>query len=128
MGRIEALQQRWEAYRPTKAQAIWLAIICVFATLVLGFSFAGWVTGGTAEKMATDAATTARNELAAAVCADRFMHGENADARLAKLNSSGWWERSELVSSGGWATMPDRKEPNSAVAYMCASLLTDKKA
>jgi hypothetical protein len=127
MGRIEALQQRWEDYRPTKGQAIGLAIGCVMAVLALGFGAAGWVSNASAQKMVAEAADNARNQLAAAVCADKFLRADNAGARLAKLNDAGWYDRNELVAKGGWATMPDRKEPDSAVAGMCASLLADKK-
>jgi hypothetical protein len=31
------------------------------------------------------------------------------------------------VAKGGWATMPDRKEPNSIVATMCAAQLAERK-
>ena len=40
--------QRWNEYRPTKEHAFWLAAGSVVATLVIGFGFAGWVTGGSA--------------------------------------------------------------------------------
>ena len=125
--RIETLQQRWESYRPTKTQATWLTVGCVAATLILGFGAGGWVTGGKAKQQVAEAAANARYELAAAVCADRFMQAENARGRLAKLNGAGWYDRGELLAKEGWATMPDRKEPNTAVAGMCASLLADKK-
>ena len=126
MRSIEALQQRWEDYRPTKSEAISLAIACVAATLLLGFGVAGWVSGSTAQKSVADASQKARNELAAAVCADRFMRAENVTLRLAKLNDAGWYDRSELLMKGGWATMPDRKEPDGAVAGECAFLLDRK--
>lgn len=124
---IERMQQRWEDYRPTKTHAFWVAAGCVAATLVLGFGPGGWVSGGTAQKRIEEAAANARHELATAVCVEEFMHAKDAGARLAKLMEAGWYERSELVANGGWATMPDRKEPNSAVAAMCAAQLTERK-
>jgi hypothetical protein len=30
-----------------------------------------------------------------------------------------------MVAKGGWATMPDRKEPNSVVATLCAGKLAE---
>ena len=51
MDRISALKQRWEDYQLTKTQGAWIGGGCIVATLVVGFGFAGWVTGGKAEKM-----------------------------------------------------------------------------
>lgn len=125
---IERLQQRWEDYRPTKTHTFWIAAGCVAATLVLGFGPGGWVSGGTAQKRLDEAAANARQELATAVCVEEFMRAKDAAARLATLRETGWYERSELVAKGGWATMPDRKEPSSAVAAMCAAQLAERKA
>lgn len=126
--RMEALRQRWEDYRPTKTLAFWLVAGAIVATLIIGFGPGGWVTGGSAKKMVDEAATSARHELAAAVCVEEFMGAENASTRLAKLNEASWYERGELLSKAGWATMPDRQEPNSVVATLCASKLSEMKA
>ena len=125
---IDTLRRRFEDYRPTKTQAFWIATGCVAATLVLGFGPGGWVSAGTAQKRIDEAAASARQELAAAVCVEEFMSAKDAGAQLAKLVQAGWYERGELVAKGGWATMPDRKEPNSAVATMCAEKLAERKA
>ncbi|HVL35151.1 MAG TPA: hypothetical protein VM489_05720 [Burkholderiales bacterium] len=123
----QTFRDRWEDWRPTKTQAAWFGVGCIAATLIAGFGFGGWVTGGTAEQRISEAASNARYELAAAVCVEEFMRADNAGQRLAKLHDLGWWERSELVAKGGWATMPDRQEPNSTVASMCAATLSEKK-
>ena len=125
MKSIDALRKRWDDYRPTKTEAAWFGAACVAATLIVGFGFAGWVTGGKFEKQVGEAADKARHELAAAVCVDEFMAAKNAAATLAKIKEAGWYDRSELVAKGGWATMPDRKEPNSTVASLCATQLAD---
>jgi hypothetical protein len=127
MARTEALRQRWDDYRPSKTQAFWIAVAAIVATLIIGFGFAGWVSGGTAQKMVADAATNARHELAAAVCVEDFMAGKDAAKVLVKIQDAGWWERSELLAEGGWVTMPDRKEPNTAVAAMCSAKLSEMK-
>jgi len=126
--RMEALRQRWEDYRPSKTATFWLVAGAIVATLIIGFGPGGWVTAGSAKKMVDEAAASARHELAAAVCVEEFMEAANASARLAKLNAASWYERGELLSSAGWATMPDREEPNSVVASLCASKLSEMKA
>lgn len=117
------LRRRWEDYQPTKTHALWFGVVCIVATLIAGFGPGGWVTGATARKMASDAATDARHQLAAAVCVDQFMDAANARARLQKLTDSIWYQRANLVAAGGWATMPDKTGPNTAVAYRCAEKL-----
>jgi hypothetical protein len=128
MRTFDTLNERWRAFRPSKTQALWFGAACIAATLALGFGAAGWVTGGTAEELRAKAADDARAELAAAVCVDEFMQADGSKARLAALGQLSWYERSERVASDGWATMPDRKEPNTVVAIMCATRLTEPKA
>lgn len=117
--------QRWNEYRPSKEQILWIAVGCIVATLVLGFGPGGWVTGGTARKMADEAAAASHQQLAAAVCAEHFLRAANAGERLKKLQLLQWWERDDQVAAGGWATMPGEKEANSAVAELCATRLSE---
>jgi hypothetical protein len=124
----KSLRQSWDDCRPSKAQAFWIAAGCVVATLILGFGPGGWVTGGTAQKMVSEAADKSRRELATAVCVEEFMGAADAGARLEKLKKAIWYERDEQVAAGGWATMPDRQEPNSMVAAVCASRLVELEA
>jgi hypothetical protein len=119
------MRQRWEDYRPSKTAAFWFAAACVAATLIIGFGPSGWVSGGTAEQRVNEAKLAARHELAAALCVEEFMASADAQARLTKLKEASYWERSEVVAKGGWATMPDRKEPNTVVASMCAAQLSE---
>ena len=51
-----SLRRRWESYSPSKGIWFWSCMACICATLVIGFTWGGWVTGGTATKMVSDAA------------------------------------------------------------------------
>lgn len=106
-------------------QTFWIAAGAVAVTLIAGFGFAGWVTGGTAQEMATSAAAEARHELAAAVCVEDFMKAADSGKRLQSVKDATWYERDKLVLAGGFATMPDRSEPDSIVASMCAAQLAE---
>ena len=79
------LKQQWAAIRPTKEATFWLCVVSVAATVAIGFGAAGWVTGGTARKLADEAAASARNQLASAVCAEAFLRAADSRARLARL-------------------------------------------
>lgn len=123
---MPTLRRRWDEYRPSKTEAFWTAVGAVAATLVIGFGFAGWVTGGTAEEMSAKAATDARQQLATAICVNKFMQAKDVTTRLTDLKKAEWYQRDEIVAGHGWATMPDRKEPNNVVAEMCATQLLER--
>ena len=54
-----SLGSRWAAYHPTKGLLFWAAAAGAIATIVVGFAWGGWVTGGSAKRMA-EAAAAAR--------------------------------------------------------------------
>jgi hypothetical protein len=127
MASFQELQQRWEDFQLNKTQVFWVCGIAVAATLIGGFGIAGWVTAGRAEAMSAQAAQDARRELAVAVCVEDFTHERDAAARLAKLKSAEFYRRGDVIATGGFATMPDRKEADDAVAAQCAAALEDVK-
>jgi hypothetical protein len=121
------LMQRFEDYRPTKSGLGWCCAISVVATMIVGFTWGGWVTGGTASAMAAKAADGASAELAAAVCAAQFSGGPDAAGQLAALNKLDSWQRSDFIKKGGWATMPGMKDTVSGAADLCAKQLVQAK-
>jgi hypothetical protein len=122
-----SLAERWESYRPTKALWFWSCVACVVATLVVGFGWAGWVTGGAASKMTADAEKNARAQLAAAVCVNRFDQAADAGAQRAAFLKTDTWQRDDFIKKGGWATPPGAKEPVSGAADLCAQQLVAEK-
>lgn len=118
-----SIGRRWEAYRPSKALWFWSCAGCVVATTMVGFIWGGWVTGGTAARMAADAESGARAQLAAASCVARFDHGPDAVAQLAALKKADTYERSDMISKNGWVTMPGGASPVSGAADICAQKL-----
>ena len=85
----------WEAYRPTKGVWLWSCAGCVVATIVVGFAWGGWVTDGTATRMASDAADGARAQLRR-VCVAPFNHGPDAVAQLAALKKASSYQRGDI--------------------------------
>jgi hypothetical protein len=79
-----------------------------------------WISEREAADRAQAAASAARQQLAAAVCADAFMTQHDARAALAKFLSVDWARRAEALIEEGWTTMPDRRAPDKAVARLCA--------
>jgi hypothetical protein len=119
----QSLRERWEDYQASKTVVFWACAVCIVATLFIGFTWGGWVTGGTAGRMAAQAATDARADLAAAVCVSRFEAGSDAATNLATLKASDSWNRGDYLEKGGWATLAGMKEPVDGAANLCAERL-----
>jgi hypothetical protein len=101
-------QLQWfDQYRASKTALFWACAGSVALALAIGFSWGGWVTGGTAREMAEESAAQARQELVAVVCVDRFMAAPDMHAQLTALQGiDRSYQRSKFVEDGGWAIMP----------------------
>jgi hypothetical protein len=118
-----SLGQRWRDTRPTKAIAFWVCLGSVVVTMIVGFSWGGWVTGGTAQSMAQAAARHAVVTRLAPICLLQFRADPATDKKLSELKEESHWQRGEYISKHGWATMPGESEPDRNVADECANLL-----
>jgi hypothetical protein len=90
-----SLGRRWGAYRPTKGVWFWSSLGCIVATIVVGFVWGGWVTGGTATV-----------------------------AQLAELKKASSYQRGDMLVKSGWLTLPGSAEPVVGAANICAEKLT----
>ena len=101
----------------------WACAACVVATMVVGFGWGGWVTGGTAGQMAERSAVESRAQLAAVVCVDRFVKGPDSIAQLASLKGSDSWKRDSFIDDGGWTTLAGMDKPVTGAAILCVQQL-----
>jgi len=118
-----SLRQRWDETRPTKTIVFWSWVASVVLTMIIGFAWGGWVTGGTARSMAETMADDAVVKRLAPMCVTQFKQGSGKDQKLEELAKTDSWQRSEYVEKQGWATMPGEEKPDSKVASECARLL-----
>jgi len=91
--------------------------------MIIGFAWGGWVTGGTAQKMAEKMAEDAVVKRLAPICVVQFKQAPGKDQKLKELEKTDSWQRSEYVEKQGWATMPGEEKPDSSVASECTRLL-----
>jgi hypothetical protein len=104
MQQHQSLSQRLQQYQASKTVLFWACAGSVIVATVVGFHWGGWVTGGSAQKMAEESAAQARQELAAVVCVDRFMAAPDAGVKLAALKEiTSSYGQSQFVEDGGWA-------------------------
>jgi hypothetical protein len=108
--------------------AVWGAIVGGVLTMIVGFSWMGWVLGGTAERMAVERADAAVVVALTPGCVARFMQQPDASVKLKELQATDSWKQREFVETGGWATSRGTKEPHSGVAGACAEVLVKTKA
>ncbi len=99
------------------------AAIGAIAISILGFSWGGWVTGGSADKMAND---MARHEVTTAmvpVCLDLASRDPARDAKLATIRSAASYNRRSKLMDAGWATVPGSETPDRDLAEACIAEL-----
>ncbi|MBL8575614.1 MAG: hypothetical protein JNK47_00180 [Mesorhizobium sp.] len=119
-----SLSRRWEDYQPSKTTLVWACVAAVVATIIVGFSWGGWVTGSTSQTMAKAAGDTARGELASVICVERFNAAPGAEAKLAEFKAiSESYKKRQFIEAGGWATMPGQTSPDRLGAQACATAL-----
>jgi dienelactone hydrolase len=93
------------------------------ALAIVGFSWGGWMTGATADKMASN---QARLEVVAAlvpICVEQSSKDPQVAVTLAQLKDASSYQRSDMLMKAGWATMPGSSDPNRYVASACMEKL-----
>lgn len=120
----KSFRQRWDDLQPSKTMLVWSCIGSVVAALIVGFTWGGWVTGGTAREMAQDAGDASRYELASVICVEKFLAAPNAKAQLAELQAiDSSYRQRQFIDEGGWATMPGQEKGARQTSEICAAVL-----
>jgi hypothetical protein len=99
------------------------AVVGAIALAIVGFSWGGWVTGGTSAKNSVAASHQAVVAALAPICVERFRGQSDAVVRTADLAKISTWERGSIIEKSGYATMPGSKTADSDVARACAEIL-----
>ena len=104
--------------------AITGGMVGAVATMVVGFSYGGWMLGSSAEKLAQQQSTTAVTAALLPVCIGQSNADPEQATKLGQLKvlTSSYQQR-EFVMKSGWATMPAADSPNSDLAEACAEVL-----
>jgi hypothetical protein len=132
----QTLSRRFQQYRASKAVLFWACAGSALVATIVGFSWGGWVTGGSAREMAEESAAQARQELAAVVCVDRFMAAPDAGDQLTALKEiTTSYAQGKFVADGGWAIIVPASSPtdyttrtnDSKAAGLCAEELVKRE-
>ena len=118
-------RQRWDKARATKKVVFWAILGAIVLTMIVGFSWGGWVTGGSAQKMGETMAEDAVVQRLAPICVLQFNQDPDKAQKLMEFNEAKNYQRDDYVREQGWATMPGEDEPDRQVADACAKLLAE---
>jgi hypothetical protein len=103
---------------------VWGAVIGSVLTMIIGFAWGGWVTGGSAQQAARLQADTAVTSALVPFCLAKAKTDPAGAKKVGELRAISYsYEQNEFVMKAGWATMPGSEDPNRMVAEACASQL-----
>jgi len=92
-------------------------------TMIIGFSWGGWVTQGTAGQMETASATAAVVEVFTPMC---VAQAEQQSDKLAVLKQESSWKHRDFVVAAGWVDNV-AADYQYEVAVSCASSLVNNE-
>ena len=103
---------------------LWGAAGGAVVLAVVGFMWGGWLTGGTAQQLAEEAAEKAVRDRLAPICVAQYNRDPEKDQKLKEMKMIETYQRGDYVKKQGWSTMPGEKDSNYAVSSECADLLS----
>ena len=109
----------WEKIKP----GFWGAIGGAILLAIIGFAWGGWVTGGTAQKMAEEMAEDAVVGRLAPICVEQYNQDSEKVRKLEELKAESSWKRKDYIEKQGWATISGQTNPDRNVAEKCAEML-----
>ena len=113
----------WREARPTKTVVFWCLMAASILTMIVGFTWGGWVTDSTSQRLARETAQDAIVERLAPICVAQFNQDPGKAAKLQELKEASSYQRRTFIQDQGWATIPGEDGPNRQVADECVKLL-----
>ena len=98
---------------------IYGAVIGAAFVGIVGFSWGGWVTGGTSNDRAV---AMARNDVVASMapgCLDIALSDPSRADKLAAIREASTYQKRDALMTAGWATMPGTDAPDRDIAQAC---------
>ena len=119
----ETMGERWTAVQLSKTSILWLCLAMIVGTLLVGFTWGGWVTGSTAQRTATTMSNDAVVQRLSTICVAQFQQDAAKAEKLTALKAASSYQRGTYVKEQGWAMMPGDEQVDSKVANECAKAL-----
>ena len=109
---------------PNVKPAAWGVVGGAVALAIIGFSWGGWVTSGSANVMADKLATTEVAKALAPICFLQFNEQSGSQAKLVELQAfTSPYQQAAYIEKNGAAVMPGSDKMVKGVSLACAELL-----
>lgn len=89
------------------------------ALAIVGFSWGGWVTGGTASEMSSKSSIAAVAAALTPYCVQNSQNDPKSADVMAELEKASSFQRRDIVVKAGWATPLGAENPDRALAEAC---------
>ena len=99
------------------------ALVGAIAVSVIGFSWGGWVTGDSAERMASERAEASVVSALVPMCLESAKQDADRAEKLVMIADAPTYRRRDVLMKTGWATMPGMDGPDRKVAEACVASL-----
>ena len=123
--KVATFRERLREKQLSKKAALGLMLVAAVLTMIVGFKWGGWVTGGAVAKQVSAGAQSAVTLRLTPICVAQFNLDAQKTPKLAELKAIDEFIFGEpdYVGKQGWATMPGETRPDNQVAGACAQLL-----
>jgi hypothetical protein len=95
----------------------WGFVIGAGLAMIVGFSWGGWNTSTTTQKMSDEAVLTSHSS----ICIAQFMGTPDYKARLKEFQGMEGYKKSEFIEQYGWDKMPGQDKSSWGVASACVA-------
>lgn len=119
------IREKFSNYKASKKALFWSCAGTAVLTMLIGFTWGGWVTGGSAADRAETASGAAVAALAADVCFNRFMAAPDVQVSMTAFQAESAYARAKYIADGGWTTLGGQDKPINGAAKLCAEKLAD---
>ena len=99
------------------------ALLGAAALAVVGFSWGGWVTGGTAQDRAEDLSQETLTTAMVPVCLDIAGSDPQRLAKLETIRAASRYQQRDALMEAGWATVPGADGPDRDLAQACLAAI-----
>ena len=93
---------------------------------ILGFTWGGWVTGGTAQDMADKQIQSAVASALTPYCVLKSQTDPNRVAVQGELDAASNYQHQTIIEKAGWATPLGEDAPSHQLARSCLTALADE--
>lgn len=99
------------------------AAVGALALAIVGFTWGGWFTGGSVDKLVKESSAKAVVSALAPICVDNFKRAADSSSQLAELKKVSSWQQAAFMEKGGWAKIPGTEKISSGMATACAEMI-----